>query len=222
VINTSSDALASGFDLDDPQFDPDSHDYTNPTQHEDAGALLGNMVAVNGAQVPNGQQITHGPATVTSCTKANIWLGLKNSDDIGTNFDLLAEVLKNGTVVASGTLSSVPGGGSTFNNAVLRTISLSADASLQHGDTLALRLSVRIAENVSGHSRGTARLWFNDSVADSMLKALVNVNLTSFHLLTGSALGASPGGARSTVDVLVDKAIAGNPFKPFGQWSVVF
>src|SRR5215472_6765073 len=36
-------------------------------------------------------------AMVTALSPAMVWLGLRNSDDIGTKFDLLAEVLKNGT-----------------------------------------------------------------------------------------------------------------------------
>src|SRR5262245_16083844 len=33
---------------------------------------------------------------------AHLWLGLRNSDDQGTQFDVLVELLRNGTVVASG------------------------------------------------------------------------------------------------------------------------
>ena len=44
--------------------------------------------------------------------------------DLGTKFDLLAEVLKNGAVVAVGQLNDVPGGSSGFNNAILSTINL--------------------------------------------------------------------------------------------------
>jgi streptogramin lyase len=40
--------------------------------------------------------------TLISVSDLHVWLGLKNSDDIGTRFDLRAEVLKNGSTVASG------------------------------------------------------------------------------------------------------------------------
>jgi len=228
TINTSNDPLTSGgFDLDDPQLDPDAHDYTNPTEHEPAGTPLGNLVVLNGTDVSNAQRITPGPTSITSCStiaasSANVWLGLKNSDDIGTNFDLLAEVFKNGSLVGSGTLDSVPGGGSGFNNAVLRSIALPATIGVHANDTLTLQLSVRIAANVSGHRSGTARLWFNDAAADSLLAAIVNGSNAPFHILSGFALGPVPGGARTSLDVLVDKAVGGNPFKPFGQWSVKF
>src|SRR5262249_30540908 len=41
---------------------------------------------------------------------AKIWVGLKNSDDVGLKFDLLAEVYKDSTLVSSGQVNSVSGG----------------------------------------------------------------------------------------------------------------
>lgn len=41
-------------------------------------------------------------ATLTTLSTLHVWLGLKNSDDQGTSFDLRAEILKNGMLVASG------------------------------------------------------------------------------------------------------------------------
>ena len=41
-------------------------------------------------------------ATLTDLSPAKLWVGLKNSDDQGTQFDIKVEVLKNGTPVASG------------------------------------------------------------------------------------------------------------------------
>ena len=61
------------------------------------------------------------PLVMTAVGPANVWIGLKNSDDVGTRFDLLAEVLKNGTVIGSGQVNSVSGGSSGFNNAILDT-----------------------------------------------------------------------------------------------------
>jgi len=161
----------------------------------------------------------------SSVTPASIWLGLKNSDDVGTKFDLLAEVLKNGTVVGSGQLNAVPGGSSGFNNAVQRavTTALAAPTSIGPGDTLSIRLSVRIAVGVSGHSSGTARLWYNDAAANSRIGAVVNGVARTFYLRSGSALSTTPGtGPKITSDVLVNKNVGGNPFKPFGTWSIKF
>jgi len=35
--------------------------------------------------------------TVVSVTDVHVWLGLKNSDDVGTRFDLRVEVVRNGS-----------------------------------------------------------------------------------------------------------------------------
>ncbi len=48
--------------------------------------------------------------------------------------------------------------------------------------------------------------------------------LTNDHfLLGGFTLGTvAGGGPKMTIDVLVDRAVDGNPFKPFGTWSKTF
>src|SRR6185295_5891041 len=135
-----------------------------------AGASYTCSVAVSDGEVLVSSSIT---VTVelkalTSLGPAQVWLGLKNSDDIGTKFDLLAEVFKNGAFVGSGQLNDVPGGANGFSKAVERTINLAqaGPTGFRTGDTLSIRLSVRIAAS-SGHVSGTARLWYDDSVADS-------------------------------------------------------
>jgi hypothetical protein len=152
-------------------------------------------------------------------------LGLKNSDDVGTKFDLLAEVLKNGQVVGTGQLNNLSGGSSGFNNAVARLIALtlSAPTDLSSGDTVGIRLSVRIAAAVSGHRSGTARLWFDDSAADSNFQVTINGSTTNRYLRSGFQLITTAGlGPKNTIDVLVDRAVNGNPFKPFGTWTFTF
>jgi N-acetylneuraminic acid mutarotase len=164
------------------------------------------------------------PPQLTALGPAMIWLGLKNSDDVGIKFDLFAEVFKNGSPVGSGELDGVPGGSSGFNNAVLRTINpiLSAPADVCTGDTMSLRLSVRVAAT-SGHRAGTARLWFNDAAANSRFDATVGGATQSYYLDSGSALRLTVGpGPKDTIDVFVDRAVGGNPFKPFGTWVLTF
>ena len=142
---------------------------------------------------------------------------------MGTKFDLLAEVLKNGAVVGSGQLNSVSGGSSGFNNAVLDTINLvlSGVVAINPGDTLSLRLSVRVAS--IGHRSGTARLWFNDAAANSRFSATIAGATNSYFLRNGSMLAITAGaGPKSTIDVFVDRAVGGNPFKPFGTWDKSF
>jgi len=160
---------------------------------------------------------------LTALRPAKVWVGLKNSDDVGTKFDLLVEVFRNGQPVGSGQLNGVPGGSSGFNNAVARTINLalSAPVDVSPGDALTVRPSVRIAVGEAGHRSGTARLWFNDAAADSHFDATIDGVTRSYYLRSGFSLSITTGpGPKNTVDVFVDRAVGGNPFKPFGTWSL--
>jgi hypothetical protein len=48
-------------------------------------------------------------AAQLSLGPAKLWIGLKNSDDQGTNFDLRAEVYRNGSLVAAGQTLCITG-----------------------------------------------------------------------------------------------------------------
>jgi hypothetical protein len=168
--------------------------------------------------------ITSGSATTVSALgNANVWVGLKNSDDINTKFDFLAEVLKNGVVVGSGQINDQPSGSSGFGNAILRTIgmALSSSQSFCTGDTLSFRLSVRVAAS-STHVSGTARLWYNDAGANSRFNATVNGVPTNYFLRDLFLLDTTTGPGKKTSDVLVNRNVGGNPFKPFGTWTKTF
>jgi hypothetical protein len=165
------------------------------------------------------------PVELTELSPAEVWIGLKNSDDVGTYFDLQAEVFKNGTLIGSGEIDNVRGGSSGFNNAVLRAISIVLsgpdDVLFVSGDTLSIGLSARIG--ASGHRSGTARLWFNDAAANSSFDVTFGGTNTVVYLLDGFHLGTSPGtGPKKTIDVSVDRAKNGNPFKAFGIWRATY
>src|SRR5262249_54548370 len=131
---------------------------------------------------------------------ADAWIGLKTSDDVGTSFDLLAEVFQDAVLVASGQLNSVPGVGSGFNNARLRTIALTP-ATVTPGTTLSIRLSVRVAAD-SRHRSGTARLWFDDASANTGLETAVGGAPANYYLLDGFKLGTAVGsGPKTALDV---------------------
>ena len=157
-----------------------------------------------------------------SLSPARIWVGLKNGDDVGTNFDLKAEVLRSSTVIGSGQIDNVPGGGSGFGHAALRTIGLvlsSTPVPFASGETLSIRLSVRIG--ATGHRSGTARLWYGDAQANSHFDATIDAVTSDYYLRDGFVLGTSAGpGPMKTIDVFADRLVGGNPFKPFGTWSV--
>jgi hypothetical protein len=157
---------------------------------------------------------------LTALAPAQVWVGLKNSDDVGTHFDLLAEVYVNGNLVSSGQLNGVHGGSSGFNNARLNTIPFNAfsPVSVPAGSMISFKLSVRNACSGPSHNSGTARLWFNDSAANSQFGATIASTNNTYFLGDGFNLLTAVGpGPKKTIDVAAGARCS--PFKPFGTWN---
>lgn len=165
--------------------------------------------------------VTLGQA-LTGLGPASIWIGLKNSDDVGIRFDLRAEVYRNGTqLIGSGELASVAGGSSGFNNANEHAITVAMEPGVEFfsGDTLGLKLLVRNACSGSGKNSGRARLWYNDSDADSRLDVEIDNTASTDYLVGGLLLSSSVGsGPKLTVDVSAGAKCS--PYKSFGTWSM--
>jgi hypothetical protein len=102
---------------------------------------------------------------------AHLWLGLRNSDDIGTRFDVRVEVLKNGALVSSGETLCV--NGVTRNPALAKEVTIgfgAFDAVSFDGasDLLSFRVLARIGTNGSGgfcggHANATGLRTYFDS-----------------------------------------------------------
>ncbi len=106
---------------------------------------------------------------LTSLSNLRIWLGLKNSDDQGTRFDVRAEVRRNGVLVASGESRCIQG--------VTRTPGLAKEVSIPFNpfgsvppdgpNTLSLSVYTRIGTDgagafCGGHSNAVGlRLYFD-------------------------------------------------------------
>ena len=149
---------------------------------------------------------------------ANVWVGLQDRGDEDTEFDLKAEVFKNGTLVGAGQLNDVSGGGPGVGNSILRSIGLAFSASnvtLVTGDTLSIKLSVRIRAT---DRRATTRLWFNDSKVDSRFDAPINGLNTNFYLRDGFVLTTTPGSGPPT-KIDVSAGPGNNAFQAFGTWG---
>jgi hypothetical protein len=87
--------------------------------------------------------------TLTALSPVHAWIGLKSSDDQGTQFDLYAELLKNDAVVATGLQPCIAGvtrNPSLATEAIVSWLS-SAPVALTTGDVLSLRISTRIGTN---------------------------------------------------------------------------
>jgi hypothetical protein len=163
---------------------------------------------------------------LTAAGPAKVWLGLKNSDDIGTRFDLKAELYVGQTKVGEGNVSNVFGRGSGFNNAVLVLIPLVLNGSPEVPANAPLKIALSVRNTCSGltHVSGTARLWFNDAQADSGFDAtIMGITNSHYFLRSGSALGTAAGtGPTNTADVFVESKATcpTRPFSTFGSWSI--
>jgi PKD repeat protein len=198
-----------------------------------SGGIVTHTYAVEGAyQVTLAVIDTHGAGhtasisinvikQLTSLDPAQVWIGIKNSDAVGIKFDLKAEVYKDGVLVTSGHLDSVSGGSSGFGNANLNTIPFTNFSPIDFptGSSLSVKVSARNACVGSGKNSGTARLWFNDSAANSQFGATITPNTDDYYLLDGLVLGISAGpGPKKNIDVAAGAKCS--PFKPFGTWQV--
>jgi hypothetical protein len=124
---------------------------------------------------------------LTSLSDLRVWLGLKNSDDQGTNFDVRVEVFKNNTLVSSGLTQCVTG--VTRNASKAKEIAVPIDPfsqTLFNGtvDVLFVKILTRIGTNASGASCGGhsnavgLRLYFDAANRTSMLGANIVTDAT--------------------------------------------
>lgn len=87
----------------------------------------------------------------------DVWLGLKNSDDQGTNFDLRAVVYKDGVVVASGETYLIKGVTRNPDKALKVTVSFGSFSPADFDgttDTLSLKILARIGTDGHGNFGG--------------------------------------------------------------------
>ena len=163
------------------------------------------------------------PNTLTALSAARVWIGLRNSDDVGARLDLRAEVRQNSTLIGSGEVLSVAGGSSGFNNAKLHTIPLALSSldpmSFGDADIFSITVYVRNACTGSGKSSVTARLWFNDVAANSRFGATIAGDDRDYFLRSGFTLSTTAGASRQSVDA--SSAGKCGPFVPLGTWRIV-
>lgn len=95
--------------------------------------------------------------TLSALGDLHVWLGLKNSDDQGTNFDLRAEMYKNGVLVSSGVTLCVVGVTRNASNAKEVTVGFTpfSPATFDGAtDVLSVKILTRIGTNGAGASCG--------------------------------------------------------------------
>jgi RHS repeat-associated protein len=123
--------------------------------------------------------------TLTELNNLHVWLGLKNSDDIGTRFDLRAEVYRNGqSLITSGELYCIQN--ITRNPDLAKEVVVSfgsfSPADFGSGDVLSLRILTRIGTDgagafCGGHSNAVGlRLYFDAVSRPSGFDATLSQN----------------------------------------------
>ena len=115
--------------------------------------------------------MTPAAEVLSSAGYLNSWIGLKNSDDLQTRFDLQAELYENGVLFATGLTRCIQGVTKDPNSAEEVTVVLSPFPTevFTGADVLALKVLTRIGTNpdgsqCAGHSNATGlRLYFDST-----------------------------------------------------------
>lgn len=183
---------------------------------------------------------------LTALDDAHTWVGLKNSDDQGTRFDVKVELLENGTVVATGMTRCVSGVTRNANQA--KEVIVAWDAfggvTLEPGDVLALRVSTRIGTNANdtkcgpgGHNNAVGlRMYYDSTTRASRFGATITPNPSANEYLhsdggactTTESAGVttryfdetSPSGTTAKCkDSTSINFNSGNPWAVIGTWS---
>jgi hypothetical protein len=116
--------------------------------------------------------------SLNGSSSLTVWLGLKNSDDQGTRFDLRGELYRNGSLVSSGEMYCVTG--VTRNPALAEEVTVLIAPALGVAfdgatDGLSMKILTRIGTNgqagfCGGHSNAAGlRLYFDASHRASRL-----------------------------------------------------
>jgi hypothetical protein len=160
--------------------------------------LTGNIEVLK-TQAEATTQVVTGGNTLTSLSPATLWIGLKNSDDQGTQFDLRIEVHKNSALVASGQMLCITG--VTRNPDQAKQVMVSFDpfapVGMASGNVLSLKVLTRIGTNPNGtkcsgpggsHNNAVGlRLYYDAVSRSSRFGAQINSNSpTNTYLHSGS------------------------------------
>jgi hypothetical protein len=144
-----------------------------------------------------------------SLSALHVWVGLKNSDDQGTYFDVRAEIRKNGAVIASGETRTIQGvtRNPDLAKEVLITLGAVSDTDLGPGDILSLKLLTKVADS-GGHSNAVGlRVYYDSSTRPSRFGATFTQPAT----LTIAITSPSHGSVLSESATLVEGTVTGPP-----------
>lgn len=170
---------------------------------------------------------------LSSLAPASFWVGLKNSDDQGTQFDLRAEVYVRNALVSAGVTRCVTGVTRNATNAKQVGVSFGAISGgvVESGDIVSLRVLTRIGTNPDdtkcpGHNNAVGlRLYYDVVSRPSGFGATITPDPpTEFYLHSSGTdflndMAPTAGTAKSKDSLNLNFA-GGNPWKEIGTWSM--
>jgi hypothetical protein len=191
-----------------------------------------------------GDMMIRGVTILSALSDVHAWIGLKNSDDQGTSFDLKTELYKNGNLLSTGLTRCITG--------VTRNPSLAKEAivpwgtvpltNLEPGDMLTLRVSTRVGTNANdtkcaGHNNAVGlRLYYDSTTQKSRFDMTTAGNTSNEYLHSDGnacANAESTGVTNRYFDSTAPLASAskckdsasvnfagGNAYKQIGEWSM--
>jgi hypothetical protein len=167
---------------------------------------------------------------------ASVWLGLKNSDDQGTQFDLRAEIYRNGNLVSTGETRCITGVTRNADLAKSVTVSAAPLAGYVAGEALSLKLLTRIGTNPDGtkcsgpggsHSNAVGlRLYYDAISRASALIVTQGANPAGSYYLhsTGAGLILNAIAPTAPLAKYQDSAAvnfaSGNAWREIGTWGM--
>lgn len=171
--------------------------------------------------------------SISNTSPAGLWLGLKNSDDQGTQFDLRAKIYINGILITSGQTLCITG--VTRNASLAKEVAVPFNAVTNGvynpGDILSLKVLTRIGttpdgQKCSGHSSAVGLRMYYDSAdrpsgfgaqvaPDPMKDLFLHSTGTSYYFDT-----VTPTGIAKYRDSASVNYSSGNPWKEIGTWTM--
>jgi hypothetical protein len=176
--------------------------------------------------------------SVSDTSPAKLWIGLQNSDDQGTQFDLRAELYINGVRISEGATLCIAG--VTRNPALAKEIAvpfiLVSNGSYASGDLCSLKVFTRIGTTATGqkctgpggsHNNAVGlRLYYDAPDRPSRFSAAIAPDPLKdyyLHATNGSLVldAVTPSGAQKYKDSSSINFTNGNPWKEIGTWTKV-
>ena len=236
ITDSVSGVASAAYNIDGGSFSPMSGTFGGTTANVSATTPAFTTTGVHTVCV-RGTDVA-GNVGATTCISvlapvATVFVGLKNSDDQGTNFDVQVDMLKNGTVVASGLVRCVTGLIRTPSSARQVAIPFTSGNGVPavSGDVVAFRVSARIGTNPDGTACGGHAsalgldLYYDSTTQNSRFSPGIPMGTTSdFFLHTSGSTDLFDNTAPTSTTSKVKESAAvhfsgGNPFAVVGTWS---